>query len=121
MIMRHRVTRAFSLVEVLAAVAVIGIITFLAIPNIVQVKKDSEDSLAMSRAAALNMAQANYLRAKGDQAETDWDSAATDEAKYTALIPYLAFAPASFDEFVPEGYTFVFGDLDEAVTVQFPE
>ena len=34
--------KGFSLVEVLAAVAIIGIITFLAIPNIVAVKQDSE-------------------------------------------------------------------------------
>ena len=32
----------FSLVEVLAAVAIIGIITFLAMPNIIAVKQDSE-------------------------------------------------------------------------------
>ena len=42
----------FSLVEVLAAVAIIGIITFLAIPNIVAVKQDSETNMAISRAEA---------------------------------------------------------------------
>ena len=33
--------KAFSLVEVLAAVSIIGVIAFLAIPNIVKVKTDS--------------------------------------------------------------------------------
>ena len=37
----------FSLIEVLAAVAIIGIITFLALPNIVTLKQDAEVDLAV--------------------------------------------------------------------------
>ena len=57
--------RAFSLVEVLAAVAIIGIITFLAMPNIVAVKQDSETNLAISRAEALNIALVTLLQSNG--------------------------------------------------------
>tara|TARA_B110000305_G_C19321628_1_gene579240 strand:+ start:371 stop:817 length:447 start_codon:yes stop_codon:yes gene_type:complete len=48
-------TRGFSLVEVLAAVGIIGIIAFLAIPNIVAIKEDSETNLAISRAEAAKL------------------------------------------------------------------
>ena len=57
----------FSLVEVLAAVAIIGIITFLAIPNIVAVKQDSETNMAISRAEALNIALVSYVQANGHE------------------------------------------------------
>ena len=55
----------FSLVEVLAAVAIIGIITFLAMPNIIAVKQDSENNLAISRAEALNIALVTFVQTNG--------------------------------------------------------
>ena len=111
---------AFSLVEVLAAIAVIGIITFLAIPNIVQVKTDSENGLALARAASLNMAMASYLKDQGTLASSSWNPANTNTC-YTALTPYLAFAPADFDKYVPAGYTFTFpATLSSPMSVIFP-
>jgi prepilin-type N-terminal cleavage/methylation domain-containing protein len=98
--------RAFSLVEVLAAVALIGIIVFLAIPNIVQVKEDSEANLAIARAEAINLSMASYVQAQGSTAaETAWDTAADDDGRYALLASYLAFAPASFANYMPDGYT----------------
>ncbi|MDD5200210.1 MAG: type II secretion system protein [Terrimicrobiaceae bacterium] len=96
---------AFSLVEVLAAVALIGIITFLALPNIVQIKQDSEDSLAIARAEAINLSMASYLQALGQSGATaDWGTAADDSARYTKLAPYLAYAPSAFADYMPSGY-----------------
>ena len=54
--------QGFSLVEVLAAVAIIGVITFLALPNIIAVKQDSETNLAISRAEAMNLALVSYIQ-----------------------------------------------------------
>jgi type II secretory pathway pseudopilin PulG len=97
---------AFSLVEVLAAIALIGIITFLALPNIVRIKTDSEQSLAISRAEAINLSMASYLQALGqDQAGTSWSAAASDNARYVLLAPYLAYAPTAFSDYMPSGYT----------------
>lgn len=110
--------RAFSLVEVLAAVAIIGIITFLAIPNIIRIKSDGEQSLAISRAEALNMAMASYIQAYGYSTATNqWATYATDSSKYGTLTPYIAFAPA-YDGYMPGGYTFTFSSLTNKVVLR---
>ena len=98
--------RGFSLVEVLAAVGIVGIIAFLALPNIVAIKQDSERNLAISRAEAINMAIASYIQAKGrTTAISDWASLSKDDDRYAAVAPYLAFAPDQFADFQPGGYS----------------
>lgn len=97
--------RAFSLVEVLAAVGIIGIIAFLAVPNIVAIKSDSERNLAISRAEAVNMAVVSYIQANGrSNVASSWSSADND-GRYANLIPYLSFAPAAIADYTPNGYT----------------
>lgn len=95
----------FSLVEVLAAVSIIGIIAFLAIPNIVAIKADSERNLAISRAEALNMSIVSYIQTNGKANVASGWSGLTDQQRYALLIPYLSFAPANLTDFVPSGYT----------------
>ncbi len=96
----------FSLVEVLAAVGIIGIIAFLAIPNIVAIKEDSERQLAISRAEAINMGVAAYIRAQGRQAaQATWPAAPNDQ--YDLIRPYLSYAPTAFSDFQPAGYVIV--------------
>lgn len=97
--------RAFSLVEVLAAVSIIGIIAFLAIPNIVAIKQDSERNLAISRAEAVNMSIVSYIQSNGKAAVAPGWSSLNDQQRYTLLIPYLFFAPANLTEFIPNGYS----------------
>lgn len=96
---------AFSLVEVIAAVSIIGIIAFLAIPNIVAIKQDSERNLAISRAEAVNMAVVSYIQSNGKAAVASGWTGINDQQRYTLLIPYLSFAPASLTEFIPVGYS----------------
>lgn len=101
--------KAFSLVEVLVATALIGVIVFLALPNIVQVKDDSEAHLAIARAEALNMSMASFIQAQGiSAAGTSWAGAANDEARYTLVKPYLGFAPAALANYTPGGYALAF-------------
>jgi|GEM_PF-919657 len=98
--------RAFSLVEVLAAITIIGIITFLAVPNIVQVKHDSEDNLARARAEALNMAIAAYVQSLGtNAAQSNWAAAGNDSAKYLLVRSYIAFSETNLTLYTPSGYT----------------
>ncbi|MEM7698119.1 MAG: type II secretion system protein [Verrucomicrobiota bacterium] len=116
MIHRRITRRAFSLVEVLAAVGIIGIIAFLAIPNIVAIKQDSERNLAISRAEALNMAVVSYIQANGrENVSSSWSSANAN-TRYTRLIPYLSFAPATLAEYTPGGYTITLPTNLEALT-----
>jgi prepilin-type N-terminal cleavage/methylation domain-containing protein len=107
--MKNNAKRGFSLVEVLAAVTIIGIVIYLAIPNIVQVRSDAEDNLAKSRADALNVAAAAFFQAVGPTAASNtWSTSGSDSNRYTNLAPYLAFAPSNLGDYVPEGYTVQF-------------
>ena len=97
--------RAFSLVEALSAVAIIGVITFLAMPNIISAKKNSETNLAISRAEAINVAMVSYVQAYGrTNATNTWASQTSDQARYELVAAYLAFAPALEEEYMPSGY-----------------
>jgi len=103
----------FSLVEVLIVIVILGTVVFLAIPNIVQVRQDSEDNLARSRAAALDVAIAAYFQANGVQsASSIWSSATSDQARYELLAPYLALSPATLTDYMPAGYTASFDPTD---------
>ena len=102
--------RAFSMVELLAAVAIMGVIAFMAIPSVTKMRADSERNLAISRAEALNIALASFVQAEGrSRAETLWQSSGSSEAKYTLLRPYLAFSEDTLARFLPSGYNITFG------------
>lgn len=103
----RRRSKGFSLVEMITAVGIIGIILFLAIPNIVRVREDSELNLAIARAEALNMSMASYMQALGRiNAQNAWQSLSNDQ-RYTAVVPYLQYAPTSLGGYLP-GYTITF-------------
>lgn len=108
----HR-DRAFSLVELLVVIVVLGIVLYFAFPNIVQMRKDSEDNLAIARAEMLNLAVAAYFQAVGDRtkAKATWASyGANDEDRYTSCLkPYIAFPTDTLSNFMPSAaYRVVF-------------
>lgn len=101
-----RNSRAFSLVEVLTATVLLGILAFIAIPNIIQMQEDSEVNLAVARAEAINMSLASFIQSQGrSSAVTAWDATTTEAQRYTLIKPYLAFAPDAFSDYMPGGYT----------------
>ena len=105
--MKTSKSHGFSLIEALATVAIIGIITFLALPNVVSARRDAEISMAVARAEAVNMAVASLVQSRGfTSAKAAWDGAG-DIAQYDQLKNYLAYAPTSLADFAPDGYTIV--------------
>ena len=95
-------SKAFTLVEILVVLAVVGIVLFFAFPNIVQVKSDSERELAKARAEALNLAATAYFQALGPTEALDrWSDATSSEAQYDLLKPYIAFPAATLSNFMP--------------------
>jgi len=105
--------RGFSLVEMLAAVAIIGVISFLALPNLVKVRGDAERNLAIARCESVNMAMATYIQVRGRvQAVTDFNAASGSQAKYALFAPYLSFSEANLTDYIPSGYTLTFNTID---------
>lgn len=102
--------RGFSLVEALATVAIIGIITFLALPNIVKMRRDAERNMAIARAEAFNLGVAAYVQGKGvDKAAQEWGSATTT-ARFGFVRPYLAFAPERLQDYISDPYSLNLAD-----------
>jgi prepilin-type N-terminal cleavage/methylation domain-containing protein len=111
--MPARSQAGFSLIEMLCAVAIIGVISFLAIPNLIKVRGDSERNLTIARCEAINMAMATYIQVRGrTQAASDWSGASTSQAKYALISPYLAFSETNLTDYIPSGYTVAFNTID---------
>jgi len=117
--------RGFSLVEMLAAVAIIGVISFLAIPNLVRMRSDSERNLAIARAESLNMAMATFIQVRGmADANTQWAAisssitTATQQSRYALIDEYLAFAETNLTDYMPSGYFINFGTINPLVKVK---
>jgi prepilin-type N-terminal cleavage/methylation domain-containing protein len=108
----------FSLVEVLAAVAIIGILVFIAIPNVVASRRDAEEHFAISRAEALNSSISQYIQANGRaNAGVAW-SGKTNTERYNLVKAYLAYAPADLTTYQPNGYTYTLPPTpDSRVTI----
>jgi prepilin-type N-terminal cleavage/methylation domain-containing protein len=119
--------RGFTLVEVLASVAIIGILIFMAIPSITSVRRDTEENMAVARAEALNMAISSYIQAYGLQtAKTTWAAApganktAKDLHRYQVLLtPWMSYPPSTLVALMPADYLVELPDdlanLDKAI------
>jgi type II secretory pathway pseudopilin PulG len=97
----------------LSAVAIIGLISFLAIPNLVKVRSDSERNVAIARAESINMAMATYIQARGrTQAISDWAGSSSSQSKYALVSSYLSYAETSLTDYMPSGYSITFNSID---------
>ncbi len=104
-LLSHR-RAGFSLVEVLAAVAIIGILVFIAIPNVIQSRRDAEEQFAIGRAEALNSSMSNFIQSNGRaNAGSAWAGKNNSE-RYALIRGYLAYAPNTIGDYQPSGYAF---------------
>lgn len=99
----------FTLIEVLASVTIIGIIVFLAIPNIMSVRSDTEENMAIARAESVNMAVSSFIQANGLQAaRVKWEAVSGDanvqQKRYELISPYMAYPPTQITDLMPSGY-----------------
>lgn len=95
--------------EMMACVSIIGIIAFMAIPSITRMREDSELNLAITRAEALNLAQASFIQVRGrTQANLDWTAAGNNEARYKLLKDYMSYAEPTLAQYMPSGYSVSF-------------
>jgi len=107
----------FSLVEMMACVSIIGIISFMAIPSVTRMRADSERNLAIARAESLNLAQASYIQVVGrTQAALNWSAAGTNDGRYALLRPYLSYAEATLTAYMPSGYSVTFAPSITSMT-----
>ena len=104
----------FSLVEVLAAVAIIGILVFIAIPNVVQSRRDAEEHFAIGRAEGLNSSISQFIQANGRaNAGVAW-AGKTSAERYNIVKGYLAYAPVDMASYQPNGYTYTMPSTPDA-------
>ena len=85
--------RAFSLAELLIVIAVTTIVGAASYPVINNLSGASSYAEANAKAEALTAAKIQF-RKSDPSADTDWNAAATDSAKFQQLRPFLKGAPA---------------------------
>jgi prepilin-type N-terminal cleavage/methylation domain-containing protein len=99
--------RAFSLIELLSAVMIVGIMAFFAMPALTRMRGDAELNLAIARCETLNGAINSLIQIRGrtQAVSIDWPAAATNDNRYLLLRPYLAYPETSITLYMPSGYS----------------
>lgn len=112
---RRRV--AFTLVELLVVLFIIGVLLLVGVPNMMRGKADAEQAQVVAKARQLNTAKLSYIAATDRQtAAADW-ARWGDEERYQALRPYLGFPPADLATYTTPGYRLVLGDTPDVAVV----
>ncbi|MFH1067363.1 MAG: type II secretion system protein [bacterium] len=116
--------RAFTLVELMVAFAILGIVGMVVVPQYISTIRHTTDEVAQERADLLDLAKNEYQNGAGRAAFYYWVSATNDEAKYQLLRPYLRKGSplqlgrgANSNDYTLQGYTYVLNQLTNATTV----
>ena len=131
-----KTNRGFTLLELLATLTILAIIGAVVVPSYLSSQKKARTDAAISRAAVLDIAKANYLQNKGTDAWDIWDTIETtyaadpdgmNNAKYQELKPFLSSAAepilgvggdtAGPNEYTPRGFKYELNGLTDQTTV----
>lgn len=123
--------RGFTLVELLVSLTIVAILGGVAAPMYLGSQKKAKMDNAISRAAVLDMAKANFLESAGSSAWDSWDNADAqanpNQEKYTLLVPFLSSGSpstlgvgtpaAGANEYTPAGFRYTLNGLKDMTTV----
>ena len=113
----------FSLIELLAAVCIVGIMAFFAIPQVTRMHSDGMRNAVIAKGAALDTAIASLIQIRGrtQAVAIDWPGKTNDQ-RYDLLRPYLAYSESSISAYMPSGYSAVLpSSLDPLTKVTLME
>jgi len=72
---RSKLSRAFTMVEILAVIAVMSVLVALTIPNGIFARTAAEEAVAKSVGASFELAMSTYLTKSGAAAQQNWEQA----------------------------------------------
>lgn len=113
----------FTMVEMLAVIAVISIIVALVVPNGIFARTTGEEATARAQGAALELAMANYQSKGGMAAGVAWANAGNTTTAKIAHLQDVGALPPNLDaakfQTAFEGYTVIFpAALGGTVTIR---
>jgi len=111
--------RGFTLLELILALSLAGLLTWLIVPGYTGLKNAANDEEAIARACMLQTAKTSWMRDVGQSAFDTWSAAVSDADKYAVLKPYVGIARdyATLSDFTPFGYNYGLNSLDSKVSV----
>ena len=111
--------RGFTLLELILALSLAGLLTWLIVPGYTGLKNAANDEEAIARACMLQTAKTSWMRDVGQSAFETWSIAVSDADKYAVLKPYLGISRdyPTLSDFTPFGYTYGLNGLDSKVSV----
>lgn len=93
----------FSLVEVLLTIVLIGVVSGLCYPVVVNLLDKCKDESAICSAECINAAKKSFLM-RNPRAEQEYMHQSSEEAKYILIKDYLPDPSTPFDRALPKGY-----------------
>lgn len=117
----HSRNNAFTLVELILTVAILGVIAAVVYPTFGDSLEAAEERAARTNADSLFAAKQTYKLRVGNAATT-FAAASNPDGRYALVQPYLPGAPVSWAAFLGAGHQLDMGSgLNDVVRVQLPD
>lgn len=100
---RFKANAGFSLVEVLLVVVLLGILSSLCHPILINILEESRKQFAICFAESVNAAKSSFWMRK-PTAEQEYTEQKTNEDRYALIKEYLPHRNTSLIDALPQGY-----------------